>query len=159
MRLALPALLIGSSVVWLALVLAAPFARAADRHWTQLLSTATYAAGARVCHQRPERSFHVSGAPLPVCARCFGLYLSGALCAVAALGARRRTPLSGRAARIIFAAAAVPTVATVALEMAGVWQPGKIVRAVAALPLGGAAGWIFVRMLLDEAHEYVRYHA
>jgi uncharacterized membrane protein len=36
----------------------------------------------KVCHQRTERSFHVAGSPLAVCARCTGVYLgllSGAL--------------------------------------------------------------------------------
>ena len=27
-----------------------------------------------ICHQRPERSFHSAGVPLPVCARCTGLH-------------------------------------------------------------------------------------
>lgn len=32
-----------------------------------------------VCHQRPERSFHLWGEPLSVCHRCTGLYLGFAL--------------------------------------------------------------------------------
>ncbi|MBU6997442.1 MAG: DUF2085 domain-containing protein [Theionarchaea archaeon] len=31
-----------------------------------------------VCHQLPQRSFHIAGHQLPVCARCTGIYL-GAL--------------------------------------------------------------------------------
>ena len=44
-----------------------------------LLVVLIFAAGGLVCHQRPERSFFVDGHQLPVCARCTGLYLSGAL--------------------------------------------------------------------------------
>ena len=33
----------------------------------------------RICHQRPERSFAIAGIQMPVCARCSGLYVSGAL--------------------------------------------------------------------------------
>ena len=46
-------------------------------------------AAGRVCHQRPERSFHVAGVQLPVCARCTGLYVSGAAGALAALARLR----------------------------------------------------------------------
>lgn len=33
-------------------------------------------AGERIgCHQKPERSFYVKGYQLPVCSRCFGIYI------------------------------------------------------------------------------------
>jgi uncharacterized membrane protein len=35
--------------------------------------------GSAVCHQFPEHSYHVAGAPLPLCARCTGLYLGALL--------------------------------------------------------------------------------
>lgn len=161
MRRALPALLIGSALAWLALLVAAPFALHRHNPLAVVTAASTYRVAARVCHQRPERSFHLAGTQLPVCARCFGLYASGAVAAVAALGAgtRRRTPDVPRA-RLAFAIAAVPTVATVALEWAGLWYPGNVVRAMAALPLGATAGWVFVRMLREEALEPgVSYHA
>ena len=34
---------------------------------------------ALVCHQRPERSFWIFGAPVAVCARCLGIYLGAAI--------------------------------------------------------------------------------
>jgi uncharacterized membrane protein len=34
---------------------------------------------ALVCHQLPGRSFWIFGAPIPVCARCLGIYLGSAL--------------------------------------------------------------------------------
>ena len=33
-----------------------------------------YNACGYICHQRPERSFIVCGTPLPLCARCIGIY-------------------------------------------------------------------------------------
>src|SRR5262245_19064114 len=45
---------------------------------------ATYAIGSLVCHQRPERSFHLFGTQMPVCARCVGIY-AGAAAAAALL--------------------------------------------------------------------------
>lgn len=35
----------------------------------------TQAIGYAVCHQLPARSFHLAGQPLPLCARCTGIYL------------------------------------------------------------------------------------
>jgi uncharacterized membrane protein len=57
-----------------------------------------YAAFSWICHQRPERSWHLAGYPLAVCVRCLGLYL-GALA-----GALAGRPFARRWA---FAAAAV----------------------------------------------------
>ena len=48
-------------------------------------------------------------------------------------------------------AAAIPTLVSVAVEWGGLMQPGNGVRALAALPVGAACGWIFVRLLRAEA--------
>src|SRR5262245_30156247 len=57
---------------WVVLIIAAPFL------WIPAAAV-MYAAGSFICHQIPERSFHLDGIQLPVCARCFGLYGGGAL--------------------------------------------------------------------------------
>jgi uncharacterized membrane protein len=49
----------------------------------------TQAIGYAVCHQIPVRSFHLDGQPLPLCARCTGIYL-GALGGVAGLALLKR---------------------------------------------------------------------
>jgi hypothetical protein len=76
------------------------------------------------------------------------LYLSGAIGAVAGWFGLARLPR--RRIRTILLASALPTVATVVLEMGGTMDPGNAGRALAGLPLGGAAGWLFVRMLREE---------
>jgi len=43
---------------------------------------------ALVCHQRPDRLVWLAGSPLPVCARCAGLYLSLATAALVLAGYR-----------------------------------------------------------------------
>ena len=40
-----------------------------------------YGIGAFICHQLPERSFHLGGFQIPVCARCLGIYAGVALTA------------------------------------------------------------------------------
>jgi len=56
-----------------------------------------YAALGWVCHQQPERSWHLAGKPLAVCVRCFGLYV-GALLAVLLGGKFWRRPALGMVA-------------------------------------------------------------
>jgi Predicted membrane protein (DUF2085) len=54
-----------------------------------LVVAVVYTAGAAVCHQRPERSFHVGAAAMPVCARCTGLYVGFAAGLLVAAAWRR----------------------------------------------------------------------
>jgi uncharacterized membrane protein len=146
-RIALIAILL-VLLSWNASLIAAPIvSRAVDGGPTA--SALLYAAASLVCHQRPERSFHVSGAKLPVCARCLGLYLGASAGVVgwmliAGLG-RRAAPRSTRwssQVRTIVTLAAIPTLASVGTAWVGVWDPGNVIRALLALPLGAAAGGV-----------------
>jgi uncharacterized membrane protein len=95
-------------------------------------SAAIYSVGALICHQRPERSFHLAGAQLPVCARCTGLYAGGALGVLAWVAlagarrasARRATPLTSTpVARRVLIAASIPTAITLLTALVGLWEP------------------------------------
>jgi uncharacterized membrane protein len=132
-----------AAVAWLALVLTAPVALSRGR--LPALTLAVYHAGSLVCHQRPERSFHLAGVQLPVCARCFGLYVAGAAGLIVAW--RRRRTLSARAVQTLLALAALPIVTTVALEWLGAIETSNLQRMVTGLPLGFAAGVVVVRSL------------
>jgi uncharacterized membrane protein len=98
-----------------------------------------YTVGSVVCHQIPERSFHLSGMQFPVCARCTGLYLGGAIGMALWLASRERN-LSSRTARIALLVAAVPTLVTFATAEVGWWDPINAVRATIAALLGVVAG-------------------
>ena len=104
------------------------------------LAVPMYAVGALICHQLPERSFHIAGSQLPVCARCVGIYAGGAVAALwawlAPSAARKLTPAI--TLRALVAAAALPTLITVLGEWSGTWHPSNIARALAGAPLGGA---------------------
>jgi uncharacterized membrane protein len=132
-----------AALAWVTLVLTAPVALSRGR--LPAFTLGVYQAGALVCHQRPERSFHLAGVQLPVCARCFGLYLSGAVGLT--LASRSRRALSVRAARTLLAVAAVPIATTVALEWLGTIQTSNVQRMLTGLPLGFAAGVVIVRSL------------
>jgi uncharacterized membrane protein len=114
-------------------------------------AAAMYAAGALVCHQRPERSFYREGAQLPVCARCTGLYAGGFLGALAwALAAGGGARTSSRARQLLqsvrparaLAWLSLPTAITVATAWLGWWDPPNMLRAAFAVPLGLAAGLV-----------------
>ena len=140
---------------WVALLVTAPFLPAAP-------AALTYVLGSQICHQISERSFHVDGAQLPVCARCLGIYAGFA--GGAMFGTLRRfvrgadsqtlrhtgrSPSRGEStlARAVVAVGAVPTVVTLLAEWAGVWQPSNLTRALAGGPLGAAAGFVVVAAL------------
>ena len=140
------------AVAWLLVVIAAPVL------WTPIAGV-LYAAGSFICHQLPERSFHLQGAQLPVCARCLGLYSGGAFGSVIGASAivRRGSSRGQPRARALrwrwTVAAAIPTLATIVLEWGFGWPMSNTVRAVAALPFGGAVAFVVVRALATVHYE------
>jgi len=131
---------------WLLLITTAPIV------WIPL-GGLLYAAGSLICHQLSDRSFHLQGSQLPVCARCFGLYAGGALGSIAGAAAFVRRAL-GRLRIpamhlnwIATVAAAMPTLVTFSIEWGLGWPVSNTVRAVAALPLGAVVAFVVVSAL------------
>jgi uncharacterized membrane protein len=58
------------SLIWVAAIVMAPLMTSLDNGWGVLL----YKTFSPLCHQIPERCFHLWGFPLAVCSRCFGIY-------------------------------------------------------------------------------------
>jgi uncharacterized membrane protein len=147
------------SLLWVAALVATPFQFSAGSVFAGLF----YEACGLICHQLPERSFHLNGVQMPVCARCVGLYASGAVGALFAWTTREADSSARRARRLLFWAA-IPTAATLFIEWVLLAQTGSATRALAAIPLGAAIGWLLVRTLHAEAVTAVavrqmRYHA
>lgn len=130
------------ALLWSSALVAAPAVT------TPHAAAVVYTAGSFICHQQSERSFHVAGVQLPVCARCVGLYVGGlfgvlAWGALAGLGRRpaprtRRWLAPARLRRMLMVGAA-PTLFTVATAWLGLWDPGNAIRASLAVPLGAIA--------------------
>lgn len=91
----LRAAFIAASIAWAVLLVAAPWlaSRAHASPLASLLIVGVYSIGSLVCHQLPERSYHLWSAQMPVCARCAGIY-AGAV--FGALGARAFQASRGR---------------------------------------------------------------
>jgi uncharacterized membrane protein len=137
----------------LALIVAAPVL------WTPMAGV-MYAAGAFICHQLPDRSFHLQGAQLPVCARCLALYGGGAVGSVIGASAvvrgwsHRGQPLLARAWRWRWTvAAAIPTLVTIVIEWGLGWPMSNSVRAVAAVPFGVAVAFVVVSAVATVHYE------
>jgi len=105
------------------------------------MTIAIYGVGSIVCHQLPERSFHLWSAQLPVCARCTGLYLGAALAAVRSAKASR-LPSGLQGARTIVIVALIPSLATLVYEWTTGEVPSNWIRFAAGLPLGVVVSWL-----------------
>jgi uncharacterized membrane protein len=133
--------LTAGACLWIVALVAAAIDR--PRGWSGLV----YGVASTICHQRPERSFFLHGRQFPVCGRCAGLYLSGAIASLVAWLGARRAPHDSRKLLLL---AAVPTALTIPVEWLGLSPLSNVIRSAAALPLGAAAGWTFVRALRSE---------
>jgi len=115
----------------------------------QACELAIYAIGGAICHQRPERSFHLWSAQLPVCARCSGIYLGAAVATVRAAAMGREGRGERDAARIAVCLAALPTIATLAYEWTTGDVPSNAIRFAAGLPLGAVVSWLVLRRQVE----------
>jgi uncharacterized membrane protein len=136
----LTGLLTIAAVLWTVVIIATPVAAA--RGYRPVLVLFVYQIGALICHQRPERSFHLAGIQMPVCARCFGLYAAGAAGLLIAWAMRSVWPMPQ--VRTVLALAALPIAISVGLEWTGLIATTNLVRTMTALPLGFAAGLVVI---------------
>ena len=141
-------LLVGAAVVWPLVAGGALWQRAASPSEMPTLAALVYAAAGRVCHQRPERSFHTHDVAWPVCARCAGLYLAAPFAAVLAF--RRRSSIASRfqPMRLVILAA-IPTMITLLWEWGGLGTPSNVWRFVTALPLGAAIAFVLIATVTE----------
>ena len=159
MRFAVARALAGAALLWAVAIFAAAYT-AGQLHGGSLtygLAAAVYAVGSFLCHQRPERSFHLWSAQMPVCARCTGIYVGAAASALATGVARRIvnrvnpvSPVSliNRPVPLLLLAA-TPAAATLLYEWATGDTPSNVIRGASGVILGA----VVTRVLLTEVRE------
>lgn len=133
------------AVAVVGVVLLAPLARAGG--WV-LLSEVIYRAFHVACHQMPERSYHLAGFPLAVCARCVGLY-AGALAGLLFYPLARPLSRTDAPRRGWLLFAAVPTSVDFLLGVTGLWENTHASRFWTALPLGAVAAFYISPGLIE----------
>jgi uncharacterized membrane protein len=139
-----------AALAWLTLLVLAPLAAPS-------LAAVVYAVGGVICHQIPDRSLHLGGVQLPVCARCLGIYAGAAAAAsIHVIGgfapsSVRWRMLSPRTARRLFLLTAAPTLITFALDYADLWDTSNVVRVIAGL-IAGAGGALVVMSAVATLH-------
>jgi uncharacterized membrane protein len=150
----LRAVFIAAAVAWPALLVAAPLL-ASRAHAPMLASgliLGVYGIGSLVCHQLPERSYHLWTAQMPVCARCAGIYFGAAAGALASVvrtldrgrpWSERRT-LRPSGVRVALGLAVIPTLVTLLYEWTIGDMPSHAIRAAAGAPLGLVVAWLVV---------------
>jgi uncharacterized membrane protein len=139
---------------WLvALIVGAPLLKAGG---LQAAAETLYGSFALLCHQMDERSFHLLGFKLAVCARCFGLY-AGALLGALVYPLARPLVRRDLPARGWLIAAAVPTTIDFALGFFHVWENTHASRFLTASLLGLAVAFYFVPGAVDLALTSRRY--
>lgn len=148
------ALVVLGGLFFVALLFAAPVAKASG--W-QGASFAIYEAFSHVCHQDPERSFHLAAFPLAVCARCTGLYV-GFAAAVAfypAMTSLKRTHTPER--KWLFIAAA-PLAIDFGLGLLGIWENSHSSRFLTGALLAAVSVFFIMPGLIQLSLNERRFH-
>ncbi len=138
----------GGALALFGLVLVAPLALA--RGYVTL-SYVLYMVFHAVCHQIAERSFHVAGYALAVCARCTGIYVGFVLGALF-YPLMRSLKIRETPARVWLFVAALPTAADFTLGVLGVWGNTHLSRSLTGALLGAAAAFFVVPGAVDLAY-------
>jgi len=127
------------------LIIGAPVLQA---YGQQQLASTIYKAFSFVCHQIPERSFHIASHQFAVCSRCTGLYAGFALAALAYPFARslKRTDAPGRIWLIL---AAVPLLIDFALGYFSIWQNTHLSRFLTGALLSSVAVFYVMPGLIE----------
>ena len=144
--------LAAGSLLWAGVLPLAAWLRSVPGATAALFTFLIYGIGSVICHQQPERSFYVGSIPLPVCARCTGIYAGGAVVAMAVL-AGCRFPLHPAArVRVWLGAAAVPAVLSLLYEWGTARTPSNTIRAATGVLIGAAVAAAVFALLQDGAN-------
>ena len=132
-------------LVWVSLILIAPIAKA---NGLVAVSSSLYHFFSFICHQIPERSFHVEGEQFGVCSRCFGVYF-GLLFGFVVYPLWRSIDEIEPLPRFWLFLSLIPITIDWSLTIFGIWENTQISRFITGLILGVACSTLIVPALVE----------
>jgi len=133
--------------IWVFLILLAPLAAATD---FSAVSNPLYKFFSFICHQMPERSFHLENHAFTVCARCFGIY-SGLLGGFVLYPIFRSIETVEPFPRFWLFLAMIPAAIDWSLGVFGVWENTHWSRFLTGFILGAACAVFIVPAIVELA--------
>ena len=135
-----------------AMIIGAPLAQASGH---AAFASAIYKVFSFVCHQIPERSFHLAGHQFAVCSRCTGLYTGFAVAVLIYPLARSLTRTDAPRRRWLILAA-VPLLIDFSLTYFGVWSNTHLTRFLTGALLGSVAVFYVMPGLVELSSAFAR---
>ena len=139
-----------AAAVWLAMIVAAPLAKASG---LDAVASPLYYFFSFLCHQIPDRSFHVDGEQFAVCSRCFGVYF-GLLAGLVAYPLWRGVDNIEPSPRVWLFLSLVPVIVDWSLTLFGVWKNTHFSRFLTGGVLGFACGMYLVPSIVEIARNF-----
>ena len=134
-----------TAVALAALIIAAPVAEA---HGYHSFASTVYKAFSFLCHQIPERSFHLAGHQFAVCSRCTGLY-SGFAVAALVYPLTRSLEHTDTPRRLWLILSAIPLAIDFALGYFSIWPNTHMSRFSTGALLGAVAVFYVMPGLIE----------
>lgn len=134
--------------VWCATIFLAPYLESLSSPFAGLV----YRAFHPICHQLPERSFHVFGEKLAVCSRCSAIYLAFLIGVLAYPFVGRLTNASSRYAapsRTVLLLALIPMVIDVGLDFLAIHESSFVTRTITGALFGIVIPFFIVPAALE----------
>ncbi len=104
-----------------------------------------------VCHQLPDRSFHIHGIALAACHRCYGIYAAMPLAVLAAPALRRCFSLPVAMRRFVLLASLLPPGIDWLAGALDLWHSAPLTRFLTGAVFGLAAGCFLTIALAENA--------
>lgn len=131
--------------VWVSAILLAPIAKESG---LENFSSPVYGFFSYICHQMPERSFHIENHPFAVCSRCFGVYF-GLFLGFLIYPVLRKIDDIEPLARVWLFLAMIPIAIDWSLGAFDIWENTHLSRFITGLILGAACAIYIVPALVE----------
>ncbi|MDX1429664.1 MAG: DUF2085 domain-containing protein, partial [Rhodothermales bacterium] len=107
----------------------------------------------KVCHQLPDRSFHIHGEQIALCHRCVGIYAAIPPAILVYTGLRRWDSLVARHPVAVVALSLVPLAVDWGADAIGLWTNTPASRLATGAFFGIAAGYLLARGIVNAVAE------